>query len=106
MGDAQGSLIVMISVDDGSDIAAAVFRPHPKYCATHLQCFVVRPELRGQKFAVPALAEVCDNLLSEDGAPQYVTWAVREGNAPMLRVSSSVGDQITTGEELVHFVHP
>jgi ribosomal protein S18 acetylase RimI-like enzyme len=106
MGDARGSSIVVVSDVEGRDIAASVFRPHPVYHATHLQCFVVRPELRGQGLASLAFVEIRDSLTDEKTGPGRVIWAVREANSPMLGLSRRAGAQLAVGDGLIHFAHP
>ena len=106
MGDARGSTIVQVSDAEGELIAAAVYRPHQRLYATHLQCFVVAPGLRGRGFAQRSFEELLEWLRTQDDLPDFVTWAVREENAPMLRVSSHLGEGTPSASGLIHFHHP
>lgn len=106
MGEARGSTIVHVSDAEGLLIAAAVYRPHQRFYATHLQCFVVAPWLRGRGFAQRSFEELLEWLRIQDNSPDFVTWAVREENARMLRVSSRLGEGTPPDNGLIHFLHP
>ncbi len=106
MGDASGSTIVQVSDAEGELIAAAAYRPHQRLYATHLQCFVVAPRLRGHGFAQRSFEELLEWLRTQGDSPDFVTWAVREENAPMLRVSSHLGEGTPPASGLIHFHHP
>lgn len=105
-GDARGSTIVLISNDEGTDVAAAAFRPHPQFYATLIQCFVVHPQLRGRGHAVSSFTELRDTLSHGAGESHGVTWAVRNANVPMLRLSARVGQKYADDDGLTYFIYP
>lgn len=105
-GDARGSTIVMIDIEDHFNVAAAVFRSRDGWNATNVQAFVVRPLLRGTGLSQPAFTELRDFLITTAETPDYVMWSVREQNTPMLSISDRVGDRAGVSEGFVRYNAP
>lgn len=106
LGEARGSSIVLVSNSSGDHIAAAVHRHHPRFEAEHIQAFVMRPSYRGRGLATTAFTEVRDSLAEFAGSPDFVTWTVRGGNVPILKLSAKVGQEFSRNNEFVQFGHP
>lgn len=103
----RGGGRVLLILEEGSSVGAAIHRPHPSYDARLLSALLIGHLHRGRGLATAALEAVTAD--AHAAAPgQVVMWLVHEENVAMRRVSERVahGPPHQDGEYLVFFHDP
>jgi len=98
---------ILLAVDGDQAVGALVHHPDENYPgAEYISAIVVDHRKRGQGYGEQLLAAAIEHAIAASKRP-HALWAVHPNNAPMIKLSESVGELVgvhSSGYRV--FVHP